>query len=322
MSRAGAVLALSGGVGGAKLARGLCAVVRHDALGIVANIGDDFDHLGLRVCPDIDSLLYRLSGRHDDERGWGRCDETWNFMSALGELGGETWFRLGDRDLAIHLERTRRLRAGETLSEITVDFARRYAIGARIFPVSDDLSPTTVVTERGKMPFQQYFVREQCNPKVRELRFDRARRARVSENICEFVRAGIGAIVICPSNPFISVDPILAINGFADLLRESGAPIVAVSPIVKGAAIKGPAAKMLAELGYECSATGVAKHYACFADGMVIDEADQELACAIEALGIRVIARPSIMKTDADMVRLAEDTLAFARSLKPKRGGK
>lgn len=315
MNKASAVLALSGGVGGAKLARGLSAVVPGSALGIIANIGDDFDHLGLRICPDIDSLLYRLSGQNDEERGWGRKDESWNFMSALAELGGETWFRLGDRDLSLHVERTRRLQAGETLSEVTAAFAHRYGIGAQILPVSNDSSPTTVLTESGEIPFQRYFVREQCRPKVTGLRFERAGRARVNERIREFLTTGIEAIVICPSNPFISVDPILAVGDFADLLRDSDAPVVAVSPIVNGAALKGPAAKMLTELGYECSAVGVAKHYAQFVDGMIINETDSDLANDIEAMGIPVLACSSIMKTDADMARLAEDTLAFARSL-------
>lgn len=316
MSKASAILALSGGVGGAKLARGLSALVPGAALGVVANIGDDFDHLGLRICPDIDSLLYRLSGHNDDERGWGRSGETWNFMSALAELGGETWFRLGDRDLSLHIERTRRLQEGNTLSEVTAHFATRYGISARILPVSDDSSPTTVLTESGEIPFQHYFVREQCRPKVFGIRFESALHARVSESVCDFLNAGVEAIVICPSNPFISIDPILAIGGFTERLRETHAPIVAVSPIVKGTALKGPAAKMLNELGYACSATGVAKHYAQFVDGMIIDEADSDLVCDIEAMGIPVAARPSIMKTDADMARLAEDTLAFARNLK------
>lgn len=319
MSKASKILALSGGVGGAKLARGLSAVVPGSALGIVANIGDDFDHLGLRICPDIDSLLYRLSGQNDEERGWGRKDETWSFMSALAEIGGETWFRLGDRDLSLHIERTRRLQAGEALSEVTSAFASRYGIGAQIFPISDDISPTTVLTDTGEMPFQHYFVREQCRPKVTGLHFERAGRARVSERVREFVKGGIEAIVICPSNPFISIDPILAIGDFADLLHECSAPIVAVSPIVNGAALKGPAAKMLAELGYECSAAGVAKHYAQFVDGMIIDETDSDLACAIEAMGIPVAACSSIMKTDADMARLAEDTLSFSRSVRTRR---
>lgn len=313
------IMAISGGVGGAKLARGLASVVGSD-LKIVANVGDDFEHLGLTICPDIDSLLYGLSGRNDDARGWGRRDESWNFMAALAELNsGGTWFNLGDRDLAVHLERTRRLRTGESLSAITADFARAFGISAHVYPVTDDRLRTIVVTDRGEMPFQQYFVAERCEPTVRGFRFDGAEKARISPHVADAFRHDAGAIVICPSNPFVSVDPILAVPGFLDLLRRSRAPIVAVSPIVGGAALKGPAAKMLTERGRECSALGIARHYQGLIDGIVIDQIDQDLAPSIHALGIAVSIEATFMKTDSDKTSLARRTLAFSETIKQQK---
>ena len=271
MKVSGQVLAISGGVGGAKLARGLAAVMAPSDRTIIANIGDDFEHLGLCICPDIDSLLYGLSGRNDEDRGWGRRGESWNFMSALGKLKGETWFNLGDSDLALHVERTRRLRAGETLSSITADFARARGIEARLCPISNDPLRTMVVTEQGELSFQRYFVAEQCKPQVRGFRFEGAESARVSPRISDVLRDDIDAVVVCPSNPFVSVDPILAVPGFIKLLRSASAPIVAVSPIVGGAALKGPAAKMLIERGHECTALGIARYYEDLIDEIIID---------------------------------------------------
>jgi LPPG:FO 2-phospho-L-lactate transferase len=311
---------VSGGVGGARLARGLAAVVAPADLTIVANVGDDFEHLGLYVCPDIDSLLYGLSGRNDQTRGWGRRNESWNFMEALGELNGETWFSLGDRDLALHVERTRRMRGGETLSSITQDFARAFGIKARLCPVTDDPLRTTVVTDRGEMPFQRYFVAEQCRPAVRSFRFEGASGARVSPELERIIRGGIGAVVICPSNPFVSIDPILAVPGFTELLRSAAAPIVAVSPIVGGVALKGPAAKMLVECGHECSALGIARYYQDFIHGIIIDELDVHLVDRIRALGIEVRVEASEMKTDEHKVHLGRKTLALAQLIKQRAG--
>jgi LPPG:FO 2-phospho-L-lactate transferase len=311
------IIAISGGVGGAKLARGLASVVGASDLMAVANVGDDFEHLGLAICPDIDSLLYGLSERNDEARGWGRRDESWNFMAALAELNSsEAWFNLGDRDLAVHLERTRRLRAGESLSTITSDFARAFGIAARVLPVTDDRLSTIVVTDRGEMPFQQYFVAERCEPKVCDFRFEGAKEARVTPDVAESLRRGAGAIVVCPSNPFISVDPILAVPEFLNLLRGSAAPIVAVSPIVGGMALKGPAAKMLIERGRECSALGIARHYQGLIDGIVIDQVDEYLAEPIRALGIAVSVEATIMKTDSDKTNLARRTLAFSENIR------
>src|SRR5690606_4706911 len=262
----GRVLALSGGIGGAKLALGLAQVLTADELVIAANPGDDFEHLGLTICPDLDTLTYTLSGLSDTERGWGRQGEGWNFMAALGELGGETWFNLGDRDLALHAERTRRLRAGESLSEVTAALCSRLGIGPRIVPATDQPVRTVVETPDGPLPFQHYFVRLRCEPVVTGFRFEGAAAARPSPALAQALAdPHLRAVVICPSNPFISIDPILAIPGVTEALRQVAAPVVAVSPVVGGAAVKGPTAKMLSELGFEVSAATVARHYAeCF----------------------------------------------------------
>ncbi len=318
MSVSGPIIAISGGVGGAKLSRGLAAVVAPTDLTIVANVGDDFEHLGLYVCPDIDSLLYGMSGRNDETRGWGRRDESWNFMEALGELNGETWFSLGDRDLALHVERTRRLRGGETLSSIIADFARALGIEARLCPVTDDPLRTMVTTDLGEMSFQRYFVAEQCRPAVRSFRFEGAESARILPELERIIRNGIGAVVICPSNPFVSIDPILAVPGFAELLQSTSAPIVAVSPIVGGIALKGPAGKMLAECGHECNALGIARYYRHLIQGIVIDDMDVHLADPIRALGLEVWAEASVMKTDEQKLYLGCRTLALAQSIKQR----
>jgi LPPG:FO 2-phospho-L-lactate transferase len=267
------ILALSGGVGGAKLALGLSRILPPEDLLVVANTGDDFEHLGLSISPDIDTVMYTLAGLANLELGWGRGDETWSFMETLAAIGGESWFRLGDRDLAVHVERTRRLRAGESLTAITADLCARLGVACRVMPMTDDLVRTRVRTEEGWIAFQDYFVRRQCAPVVRELAFDGAATARPS-----FLDAlsdpRLSAVVICPSNPFISVEPILAMPGVRAALLACGAPVIAVSPIIGGRAIKGPTAKMMQELGMEVSAASVAWRYADLLDGYIVDHAD------------------------------------------------
>jgi LPPG:FO 2-phospho-L-lactate transferase len=313
------IVAIAGGVGGAKLARGLASVASR-SLTIVVNVGDDFEHLGLFICPDIDSILYGLSGRDDPVRGWGRRDETWNCLASLHEIDPRaTWFKLGDRDLAVHIARTRRIRDGERLSDITQDFARAFGIEARVVPVTDDQLRTVVLSDEREIPFQQYFVAEQCKPNVRGFRFEGAHRARLTTQIMNVLEQEIGAVVLCPSNPFVSVDPVLSVPGFKRLLQQSRAPIIAVSPIVGGAALKGPAAKMLQEMGLECSAYGVAKYYRGLIDGVVIDESDERLASSIRELGIDVAVEATIMKTDDDKANLARKTLAFAERIAPRK---
>ena len=289
ISGRGPVLALSGGVGGAKLALGLYRVLPRDTLTVVANTGDDFGHLGLSVSPDIDTLLYTLSGLANEELGWGRRDETWNFMAALEKLGGESWFRLGDGDLATHVERTRRLGAGETLSSVTDDFARRLGIAARIVPMSDERVRTRIQSADGWLDFQDYFVRLRCAPAVRQIVFAGAADALPHPDILLALRdPRLRLVVVCPSNPFISIDPILSLPGLRAALRDCPAPVVAVSPIIGGRAVKGPTAKMMEELGL----------------------ADEEDAGAVSGLGVPVVLTQTLMTSLIDREALARTVLA------------
>ncbi|HEX3883565.1 MAG TPA: 2-phospho-L-lactate transferase [Stellaceae bacterium] len=304
----GPVLALSGGVGGAKLALGLYRVLPRDTLTVVANTGDDFTHLGLSVSPDIDTLLYTLSGLANEELGWGRRDETWNFMAALERLGGESWFRLGDGDLATHVERTRRLGAGETLSSVTDDFARRLGIAARIVPMSDERVRTRIQSADGWLDFQDYFVRLRCAPIVRQIVFAGAADALPHPDILLALRdPRLRLVVICPSNPFISIDPILSLPGMRAALRNCPAPVVAVSPIIGGKAVKGPTAKMMEELGLPVDAAAVARRYADLIDVYV---ADAEDADAVAGLGVPVVLTQTLMTNLADRETLARAVLA------------
>lgn len=314
------VLALCGGIGGAKLALGLYHELPRHALCVVVNTGDDFEHLDLHVSPDVDTVLYTLADLADPERGWGRRDETWSFMRALEELGGDTWFRLGDADLAAHLERTRRLRAGEPLSRITQDFARRWRIEASVLPMSDDPVRTEVVTEEGVLPFQHYFVRRGCEPRVRAIRFAGSATARSAPGLCGRIRdPALTAIVLCPSNPYLSVDPLLSIAELRQALADAAAPVVAVAPIIGGRAIKGPTAKLMGELGVEVSAAAVARHYAGLIDGYVIDQEDRDLRHALE---IPARVAKTVMTTLEDRRRLAAVCLDFADELRAARGGR
>ncbi|MCY3930170.1 MAG: 2-phospho-L-lactate transferase [Acidobacteria bacterium] len=311
-------VALSGGVGGAKLALGLSRVLPGDALTVVCNTADDFDHLGLRICPDLDTVMYTLAGISNRVTGWGQAHETWSFLEALSHLGGETWFRLGDRDLATHVERSRWLRAGETLTEATDALCRALGIAARVLPMSDDPVRTIVLTETGELSFQHYFVRDACEPAVSGFRFDGIDTARPQAAFLSALEdQATRAILVCPSNPFVSVDPVLALDGVEEALRRAAAPVVAVSPIIGGAAIKGPAAKMMAELGMPVTAAGVARHYQerDLLDGFVIDDADAGQAAEIEDLGVPTLVTGTVMETLADRERLAGETMDFARGL-------
>jgi LPPG:FO 2-phospho-L-lactate transferase len=307
------VVALAGGVGGARLAEGLAAVLPPGELTVVVNTGDDFEHLGFRISPDIDTVVYTLSGINNQELGWGLAGETWNCMAGLERLGGETWFKLGDGDIATHIERTRRLRT-ETLSQVTADFAARLGIRQRIVPMSDYPVQTMVETDVGLLPFQEYFVKLRCEPRVERLAFSNLDRASPSQGFIEAMNApDLKAIIICPSNPFLSVLPILALAGVRDMLDRRSVPTVAVSPIVGGKAIKGPAAKIMAELGIAVSCAGVAEFYGPLLDGLVVDQIDAGLAA--EIAGPAVLATDSIMRNAADRRRLAAETLAFAERL-------
>lgn len=305
------VVALCGGVGGAKLALGLERLIGAD-LTVIVNTGDDFEHLGLHVSPDIDTVVYTLGGLSDLERGWGRADESWNFMEALGALGGETWFRLGDRDLAMHVERTRALRSGTSLTEFTAATARRLGIAASILPMSDDRVETMVMTAEGALPFQRYFVGLQCAPVVKRLEFSNAERAVASSQVLAALRnPDLAAIFICPSNPYLSVDPILALSDIRRALDAVTAPIIAVSPLIGGQAVKGPTAKIMAELGVPADSASIAWHYP-FIDGLIIDEADRAEAGNIE---MPVLVTSTFMRTLGDRDRLAADCLDFADRL-------
>ena len=304
----GRVVALSGGVGGAKLALGLSRILPPKDLLIVANTADDFEHLDLSISPDIDTLMYTLSGLANQELGWGRADETWSFMATIDALGGESWFRLGDRDLAVHIERTRRLRAGDTLSAVTAEFCRRLGVAARVLPMTDDRVRTRVLAEDGWLEFQEYFVHRQCRPVVRELAFDGAEQARAQpEFLAALAEPDLRAVIVCPSNPFISVEPILALPGVRAALAACTAPVIAVSPIIGGRAVKGPTAKMMTELGLDPSAAGVAARYGDLLDGYVLDEID-----AGSITSLPVFVTHTLMKTLADRENLARVTLEAA----------
>jgi LPPG:FO 2-phospho-L-lactate transferase len=308
------VLALAGGVGGGKLARGLAAVLPSEQLAIVVNTADDFVHLGLHISPDVDSVLYALADINDLERGWGLAGETWNFMAALERLGGETWFKLGDRDLATHVLRTQALAAGRTLSEVTALLARRLGIAHTVLPMTEDCVRSVIETDEGVLGFQDYFVRRQCEPAFRGVTFQGAAGAKPSTGFRNALDRA-QAIVITPSNPFVSIDPILALPGITDALGPSQRPVVAVSPIVGGKAVKGPLSKMMSERGTAPSALGVARHYGRMVDGWVIDSVDRELKPAIEALGCRVKVCETMMRTLDDKRRLAHDALELAFEL-------
>ena len=312
----GHVIALCGGVGGAKLAFGLTRILSPEDLTLVVNTGDDFVHLGLHVSPDIDTVVYTLADLADRERGWGLAGETWQFMDELKRLGGEGWFNLGDRDLAMHVERTRRLSAGETLSQITRALAAALEVRHPIVPMSDDPVRTVVRTDEGELAFQRYFVGRQCQPAVTGIRFDGAAASRPSPALkAALARRDVEAVILCPSNPYLSIDPILAVPGVRDGLAALGAPIVAVSPIVGGRALKGPAAKLMRELGVTPCQTAIVEHYGGLLSGLVVDREDAAEAEALEVLGLPTLPTGAVMTSDDDRVRLAEETLAFARGL-------
>jgi LPPG:FO 2-phospho-L-lactate transferase len=311
------VVALSGGVGGAKLALGLSRVLPAEELLVVCNTADDFEHLGLCISPDIDTVMYTLAGVANPELGWGRGDETWSFMETLDTLGGATWFRLGDRDLAVHVERTRRLRAGESLSAITADVCTRLGVAPRVVPMSDDPVHTRLRTEEGWIDFQDYFVRQRCEPVVHEVAFHGAATARMQPDfLAALTDPQLKAVVICPSNPFISIEPILAVPGVREALAGCAAPVVAVSPLIGGRAIKGPTAKMMAELGTAPSAGGVARRYDDLLDGYVCDFADMDQVAGISA---RVTLAQTMMTTLADREALARTVLGAAGVLRRDR---
>jgi len=310
------IVALAGGVGGAKLASGLAALLRPDELVIVVNTGDDFDHLGLRICPDLDTMMYTLAGVANPELGWGLAGETWGFMEALARLGGDTWFRLGDRDLATHVERTRRLRAGAALTDVTAELCASYGVAHPIVPMCEQSVRTIVHTSDGALAFQDYFVRHRCAPTVRDFSYAGAEQATPSAAFARaLARDDLHAIVLCPSNPWLSLGPILSVSSVRERIATRGVPVVAVSPIIGGRAVKGPAAKIMDELGIEVSPSGVASFYDGMLDGMLIDDADAAHVPALLRLGVQASVAQTLMANAADRERVAGAVLAFAESL-------
>ncbi len=308
------VIAISGGIGGAKLALGLYRILPADSLMVACNTGDDFEHLGLSISPDLDTVLYTLAGIVNPQTGWGRAEDTWTFMQALRSLGGETWFRLGDADLATHLERTRRLAQGESLSAVSDDFRSRLGVRARVVPMSDEPVRTMVHTDDGILPFQRYFVQHRCEPRVSGFSFHGAGDAHPSLALWEALLAeDLEAVIICPSNPFISIDPILAVPGLRGAIAGCGKPVVAVSPIIGDEAVKGPTAKMMGELGIPRSARAVAEHYEDLLTGFVLDTSDEGAVTDLPCLHTRIL-----MRSDEDKTTLAREVLDFAHSVAEK----
>ncbi|MGH8209409.1 MAG: 2-phospho-L-lactate transferase [Steroidobacteraceae bacterium] len=307
------VVALSGGVGGAKLVMGLYRTLPPDALTVVVNTGDDFDHLGLRICPDIDTTLYTLAGLNHPEQGWGRRDETWTLLRVIESLGADPWFKLGDADTALHVLRTHRLSCGASLSEVIRDFRVRLGITANVLPMTDSRVETQVETDEGILAFQEYFVRRRCQPRTRAIHFAGADRAQPAAAVAEALTADeLEAIILCPSNPYLSIDPLLAIPGLRATLERRRVPLIAVSPLIGGKAVKGPTAKIMQELGIDTSAIAIAHHYAGLIDALVIDEAD---AGSATHLPIPVFTTGTLMRTMEDRVRLARFVLNCARQL-------
>lgn len=308
------IVALAGGVGGAKLAEGLAQILPPEALTVIVNTGDDFVHWGLNISPDLDTVCYTLAGLANPVTGWGRMDESWNVFEQMERLGAEAWFRLGDKDLATHLERTRRLNDGEPLSRITRDLCARWDIRHTVLPMSNDPVATMVDTvEMGELAFQEYFVHQRCQPTVKGFRFAGIESARPAPGVREAIEAA-NAIVICPSNPWVSVDPILKTLKNLEIFESKY--VVAVSPIIGGKTVKGPAAKMFAELGIAPSALAVARHYGSpLLTGFVLDTVDAALAEAVADLTIVPFSTNTIMNLSDNRRQLAQDVLNFIQRL-------
>lgn len=299
------IVALAGGVGGAKLAHGLAQILPPEDLTVIVNTGDDFEHLGLTICPDLDTVCYTLAGLANPETGWGRENETWNTISNIEKLGGPNWFRLGDQDFATHLERTRRLKEGKSLSQVTNEFCAAWGIKQTVLPMSDSPVRTIVDTDEGELAFQEYFVHRQCHPRVSGFRFEGAATAQPTHGARTALEAA-DAIIICPSNPWVSIDPILRV------LKEINKPVFAVSPIIGGKTVKGPAAKMYAELGIEPSALAVAEHYQRLLAGFILDNKDKQLSDKFRG---KILVTDTLMNSNADRARLARDVLHFIGSI-------
>jgi LPPG:FO 2-phospho-L-lactate transferase len=305
------ILALAGGVGGAKLAHGLAQILPPENLTVIVNTGDDFEHYGLYISPDLDTVCYTLAGLANPDTGWGRVDETWQAIENAKRLGGPDWFNLGDQDLGTHLERTRRLKAGQSLSQITRDFCTAWGVRQSVLPMSNQSVRTMVDTvEQGELAFQEYFVRERCEPRVKGFRFEGIDIAEAAPGALEAL-AVADAVVICPSNPWVSIDPILQVLNLRSTVHRPR-PVVAVSPIIGGQTVKGPAAKMYAELGIQPSALAVAEHYRGLLSGFVLDNIDADLAGQID---IPTLTTDTLMNPLTKRAKLAGDVLNFIRRI-------
>jgi LPPG:FO 2-phospho-L-lactate transferase len=296
------------------LAHGLALVLPPEQLTVVVNTADDFEHLGLAISPDLDTVMYTLAGLANPETGWGVAGDTFEFLAALDRLGGETWFRVGDRDVATHVLRSHRLWAGQTLTEVTRSLCRALGVGPALLPMSDQWVRTIVDTPEGELEFQEYFVHQRCEPRVTGFRFKGIDEASATPQVIEALTTA-KAIVVCPSNPFVSIGPLLSLPGVREALAEAvaapGRRVIAVSPIIGGRALKGPAAKMFAELGLEVSARSVADYYRGLLTDFVLDATDAALSASIVATGPLVLVTDTVMRTDADRARLAEEVLRF-----------
>jgi|SRR6476660_2356503 len=298
------IVALAGGVGGAKLAHGLAQILPPEDLTVIVNTGDDFEHYGLSICPDLDTVCYTLAGLANPDTGWGRIDETWNVVENAARLGGPDWFRLGDQDLGTHLERTRRLKAGQTLAQITREFCKAWGVEHAVLPMSDQSVRTIVETAEGDLAFQEYFVHRRCEPRVTGFRFEGVEAAEPAPGTREAIQSA-DVVVICPSNPWVSIDPILQV------IQKIEKPVIAISPIIGGQTVKGPAAKMFHELGIEPSALAVANHYCDLVTGFVLDTLDQHLQENIRSLNMRTLVTNTLMKSLDNREQLASDVLDF-----------
>ena len=312
------VVALAGGVGGAKMAHGLQEVLPADCLTVIVNIGDDFDHFGLKICPDLDTVCYTLSGKSNPNTGWGLLDESWNVLKSIESLGGPTWFQLGDRDLGTHLERTRRILLGQPLSRITDEFCKAWGVKCTVIPATDQRVPTIVHSLEGDLSFQEYFVHQQCTPSITGFNFQNVSDSVPAPGVLKAIQEA-SLIVICPSNPFVSIDPILAVPGLFDTIKDQKQQgklkVVAVTPIIGGEAVKGPAAKMFRELGHIPSAISVVQHYGSLLDGFILDEKDHESKDFITNLGMIALVKDTLMRNFIQRCRLAEAVINFGLEL-------
>ncbi len=298
------ITALAGGVGASKFLLGLAGVMPPEDITIIANTGDDIELFGLHISPDIDTVTYTLAGVINEETGWGLKGDSFECLRWLARYGGASWFNLGDRDLATHIFRTNEMHGGRSLSDVTDAVRRSLGVHSKILPMTDAYTPTRVVTDEGEMHFQEYFVRRRCEPRVLEIRFDNIESAEPAPGVVSAILEA-DSVIICPSNPFISIGPILAVPGVRDALRETEAKVVGITPIIGGRALKGPAADMLRDLGHEVSATGVAALQKDFLDVFVLDETDCETAANIQSLGMQVFSTDTVMNTLYDKQRLA-----------------